>query len=316
MRRFLTKIAVFFLVVFGLARGLDYAISKGLLQMEDYRFMSWHDMMKGDINADVIIMGNSRGFSHFEPWTIDSVCGTNTYCLGIGGYSITVETLKYYFYRLHNRKPKCIIQQVDYYTIRNDYALHQHESEQFLPLFYDEKMHKQLMRVGYKPLDVYCPLYRYFGYQMIIKKGLLEFSGLKHYVNDPSFKGHHYETGKWNGENLAGMDTMIATLSPIAQKHFEEYMRICQEEGIKVVLVNSPIYIGATKKTKGLEDVDAYFDSIAKKYNSIYLNYYKNYYLCNDTTNFCVSLHLNPHGTHLFSIDFAHDFDSLGLLKR
>ena len=85
MKKFLIKTSVFLLILWGLAWGLDYVISKGLLQMEDYRFMSWNEMQQSNINADIVIMGNSRGFSHFEPWTIDSICDVSTYCLGLGG---------------------------------------------------------------------------------------------------------------------------------------------------------------------------------------------------------------------------------------
>lgn len=315
MKRFIIKSLVFFFIVFGLAWALDYSISKGLLQMENYRFKPWHDMIQGDINADVIIMGNSRGLSHFEPWTIDSICGTTSYCLGMGGYGITVETLKYYCYRLYNKKPKCIVQQVDYYTMRYYTAPHQHESEQFLPLIYDKRMHQELLRVGYKPIDLYCPLYRYFGYQTVIKNGLLEYLGLKHYVIKPSRKGHYYEDLAWDGDNLAKMDTVDATMDSRAQRHFENYLNMCQEEGVKVVLVNSPTYVGANLKTKGLEKVNAYFDSIAKQYNTVYLNYNENFDLCYDTANFCVSIHMNPHAVHVFTIDFAHELNSLGIIN-
>ena len=71
------------------------------------------------------------------------------------------------------------------------------------------------------------------------------------------------------------------------------------------ILVNSPTYIGATNKTIGLERVNAYFDSIAAVYNTVYWNYNENYDLCNDTVNFCVSVHMNPEATHRFSVDFA-----------
>ena len=30
-------------------------------------------------------------------------------------------------------------------------------------------------------------------------------------------------------------------------------------------------------------------------------------YLCNDTSNFCVSIHMNPVATHEFSVDFARE---------
>lgn len=319
MKKFLTKTSIFLLTLWGLAWGLDYVISKGLLQMEDYRFMSWNEMQQGDIDADIVIMGNSRGFSHFEPWTIDSICGVSTYCLGLGGYSITVEALKFYNYCLHNEKPKLIIQQIDYYTLRNDSAPHQHESEQYLPLIWDDRTHDELLRVGYTQMDLYCPLYRFWGYQMVIKNGIFEFLGLKHYVSNPSRSGHHYERGKWDGTELSKMDTIYANFNPQGKEFFEQYMQQCYKDSIHVILVNSPTYIGATNKTKGLEQVNAYFDSIATAYNTVYWNYTENYELCNDTSNFCVSVHMNPEATHEFSVDFARDLreylDAVGWIK-
>lgn len=307
MKRFIIKAIAFFTILLGLAWGLDYIISKGLLEMEDYRFMSWSEMQKGDINADIVIMGNSRGFSHFEPWTIDSICNTTSYCLGLGGYSITVQDLKYHYYRLYNKKPKYIIQQVDYYTLRNDSAPHQHESEQYLPMIYDSRIHDEFLRVGYTNLDIYCPLYRYWGYQIVIKNGLLEFLGVKHYVRDPSRRGHHYEKGEWDGSELARRDTIHAQFNLKGKAYFEQYMRERAEEGIKVILVNSPTYIGANNKTTGLDKVNTYFDSIASVYNTVYWNYNEGYEMCSDTANFCVSVHMNPQATHQFSIDFAND---------
>ena len=317
MKRFLIKTTIFGAIICALAWGLDYLISRGLYEMEDYRFMSWSEMQKGDINADIVIIGNSRGFSHFEPWTIDSIIGKKTYCLGIGGYPINVELMKYSCYRLHNNQPHYIIQQVDYATMRMLSAPHQHQSEQFLPLIYNRTMRTELARVGYTWKDLYIPLYRYWGYQMVIKNGLLEATGLKHYISDPSRQGHHYERGAWDGTELARMDTIRATMDTTAMRLFENYMQKCSEEGIKVILVNSPTYVGATNKTIGLDIVNAYFDSIADVYNTVYWNYTENYPLCNDTANFCVSVHMNPEATHQFSVDFANDLkeyiDSLEL---
>ena len=306
MKRFLIKVAIFGVILWGLAWGLDYMVSKGFQRIDDYRSMSWYEMQQGQINADIVIMGNSRGFSHFEPWTIDSICGTKSFCLGLGGYSITVEDLKYKYYRLYNKKPKYIIQQIDYYTLRNDSAPHQHESEQYLPIFYDWRIHDDLLRVGYTRLDLYIPMYRYWGYQMVIKNGLLEFLGVKHYVRDPSRMGHHYEKGAWNGTELAKLDTIHATFDPAGKEYFEEYMQRCSDEGVKVILVNSPTYIEANLKTTGLDSVNAYFDSIATAYNTVYWNYNENYDLCLDTANFCASVHMNPEGTHQFTIDLAN----------
>lgn len=305
MKKFLIKILVAFLFLYGLAWGLDYMISKGLQQMDDYRFMSWHEMKRGDVNAEILIMGNSRALSHFEPWTIDSIVGMNCYNIGLGGYPINVEVLKYDYYRLYNRKPKLIIQQVDYMTLGYITAPHQHQSEQFLPLIYDRRIHPELRRVGYSWLDIYCPLYRYWGYQMVIKNGILEVLGIKHYVNNPSRQGLHYEQGAWNGTELAKMDSIQAKINPTGKEYFEQYMRRCYDEGVRVLLVNSPTYIGATDKTVGLEIVNTYFDSIAAVYDTEYWNY-ANDSLCYDTAHFVVSVHMNPEATHRFSAEIAN----------
>lgn len=307
MKRFLIKTTIAFSLIYALAWGLDYVISRGLYEMDDYRFMSWREIISGEINADLVILGNSRALSHFEPWTIDSVCGLKSYNLGLGGYPINVELMKYNLYCAHNVRPKYIIQQVDYMTMKMLNAPHQHQSEQFLPLLYDQSIRLELERIGYTWKDQYIPLYRYWGYQMVIKNGLLESSGLKHYISDPSRLGHHYERGSWNGTELAKMDTINATMDSAAIRLFEQYMQQCHDDGIRVILVNSPTYLGAFEKIKGIDKVNAYFDSIASAYNTVYWNYNENYPLSNDTANFCVSVHMNPEATHQFSVDFAND---------
>ena len=102
------------------------------------------------------------------------------------------------------------------------------------------------------------------------------------------------------------MDTIHAVLDEEGRRIFEGWMARCAEEGVDVLLVNSPMYKGATDKLVGEDVVNAYFDSIANIYHTEYWNYTENYELCNDTANFVVSVHMNPQATHQFSIDFAN----------
>lgn len=306
MKKFLIKISLSVIILYGLAWVLDYMVSKGIYRMEDYRFMSWSEVGTGDINADVLILGNSRALSHFEPWTIDSITGMSCYNLGLGGYPINVELMKYNYYRHHNRKPSLIVFQADYMTIKCLTAPHQHQSEQFLPLIYDRPMHDELRNVGYNWLDLHCPMYRYWGYQITLVKGLTEYLGIKHHIDRPTRMGLFYETDPWDGTELAKMDTIHAVLDEEGRRIFEGWMARCAEEGVNVLLVNSPMYKGATDKLVGEDVVNAYFDSIANIYHTEYWNYTENYELCNDTANFVVSVHMNPQATHQFSIDFAN----------
>lgn len=310
MKRFILTLLAFFLTVFGLACVLDVVVSKGMMKMEDYRFMSWDDLSKGEASSDLLIMGNSRGLSHFEPWTITDSTGLSTYNLGVGGYSITVQTLKYRYYRLHNQKPKVIVQQVDYYTMRDDYIPKNHQSEQFMPLVYDKGIRSELKRCGYTWLDLNCPMYRYFGYQQVIKNGVFEFLHIKHYVSDPSRLGHHYERGEIDLARNEDLEPQVANMNPKSQSIFEAFLADCQKENILVVLVNSPTYKLRTERTIGLEEVNEYFSNVAEKYGAVYMNY-EGDPICETPSLFSAAVHLNPEGTHRFSTSFAQDLNRI-----
>ena len=66
MKRFLLKFLGFAVLVLVLAFGLDRLICRGLLMMDDYRFQDYSAMLKGGMDNDILIMGNSRGKSHFD----------------------------------------------------------------------------------------------------------------------------------------------------------------------------------------------------------------------------------------------------------
>lgn len=316
MKTFIKKIIIFGIILLILSVSLDLAISFGLRKTKCYRYEIFDQIMKGGMNHEVLIMGNSRGFSHFNTAIIDSVCNTDSYSIGLGGYPFNVQLSEYECYKKHNALPKVIIQEMSSETLgfMNDIR-HQHDSQRFFPTVYDKTMRKELKKLGYGFLELYCPLYRYNGYQMVIKNGLLEFLHLKHFVDRPTYKGFSPEKGPWNGTEAAKIETMKGSFDERSVKMLEEFLADCKQNDVFVVLVNSPMYAATTSKVENMEELNSYFSDVAEKYGFIYLNYTKNYKLCNDTSNFCVSVHLNPEGTDRFTIDFANKLDSLQLLN-
>ena len=316
MRKFIEKCLSFGLLVLSIATALDYMISMGLRRTDCYRYQVFNDIFNENLKYDVLIMGNSRGFSHFNPRIIDSICHVNSYGLGLGGYPINAQIAEYHCYKAHNGIPKLIVQQVDFVTLNMMTDIrHQHDSERFFPTVYDKFMRKELIQLGYGFWELYCPLYRYNGYQKVIKDGLLEFLGIKHYVDRPAYKGFSPEKGIWDGTNVAAMDSISGVMNENAIALFENYLLECKEDGVDVLLVNSPVYASATRKVKIMTDVNDYYESVAQRFGFEYMNYTENYDLCNDTLNFCVSVHLNPKATNKFSTDFAKDVLRLGVLK-
>lgn len=314
MKKFLLKTLGFTALVLVLAFGLDWLICRGLLKMDDYRFRDYSAMLKGGMDNDILILGNSRGKSHFDTRVIDSLSQKQSFNLGIGGYPVNAQLLKYHLYREHNRKPALIIQNIDYMTIRvmSD-VRHQHESEQFFPLVYDKVMRKELRESGYGFLELNMPLYRFFGYQQVIKNGLMEALHIKHYSR-PSYKGFLPEKGKWNGSELARMKPENVVLSEEGKALFEDYLAQCRTDSIQVVLVNSPLYAGAREKLLGYDDARVYFEQVAEKYGCLYFDY-TDTPVCQDTSNFVVSVHLNARAAREFSETLMEDLKSLIIIE-
>lgn len=317
MRAFIIKGLGFGLLVLLTAAILDMMISFGLCKTDCYRYQMFSDIIKGDMNCDVLYMGNSRGFSHFNPRIIDSICGVKSYSLGLGGYPINAQIAAYHCYKAHNSAPRLIVQQVDIVTLDIEKDIrHQHDSERFFPMVYDQTMRKELKNLGYEFMELYCPLYRYFGYQKVIKDGLLEFLRIRHYVDRPACQGFSPENGNWDGTNVAAMDSITGILNKKAVSLFEDFLFECKEDGVYVLLVNSPVYTLTTRKVKNMDEVNRYFENVANRFGYKYLNYTENYDLCNDTLNFCVSVHMNSKATNQFSSDFAKDLLSFGIIKK
>lgn len=314
MKKFIGKVLIFIILLSVGASFLDYAISVGLRNMQDYRFQVWNDIVKSKINADVVINGNSRALSHFVPTIFDSSWQCNTYNLGIGGYPFDVQYMKYNFYLKHNKRPKIIIQNVDFSTLASSSFIG-HEREQVFPFIYDSYMRFHLPKFGFANIDVYFPLARYFGYQMVIKNGLFEFFHIKHYNNRPSYKGFYPENGQWNPTKLNQLKFIEFTKDSITTKLFEKYLQDCAKNGICVLLVNSPVYYKAMQKLKNREFMSNYFDSLANVNRFAYLDY-SNDAICYDSINFVVAVHLNKYGADIFSKKLANDIDSLGIIEN
>lgn len=310
MKRFLLKTFLFAACVYVLALCFDNLICKGLLKMDDYRFQDYREMLKGGMENDILIIGNSRGKSHFDTAVIDSISGHSSFNIGIGGYPINVQLAKYQLYKEHNVKPRIIIQNIDYSTINifQDIRM-QHESEQFFPLVYDPAMREILKELGYSFLDLNVPLYRMFGYQQVIKNGLFEALHLKHYISRQSYKGYLPENGPWNGSELERMEPEQIEMSEDAKEYLELFLSQCRKDSVQVILVNSPMYYGAQEKLVGYDEAHKYFEQTANQFGFIYLDY-TDTPMCRDTNNFCVSVHLNSRAARDFSEMLCNDLKS------
>ena len=304
MKKFIYKGTLFFILILTVASILDYAISSGLKRMEDYRFQTWTAIVDSKINADLLIFGNSRALSHYSPLILDSTLHMNCYNLGIGGHPFNIHYLRYQLYKEHNTLPKIILLNVDFFTFK--VAPFGHQREQVLPYVRDSIFRNELLKVGFSKSEIYLPLFRYFGYQMVIKNSLMEFLHLHHYNSEASIKGYWPENGNWNPTALNNLAEIEASVDRESLQLFENFINECKNNHIQLIMVYSPVYSGALKKLPNKSVFDTLFHSISQKYRVPYLDYTKDS-ICRDSNYFHVAIHLNKKGAELFSRKLATD---------
>ena len=306
MKRFLTKIAIFAVAAYLLALGLDAMISHGLANSAGLPHQAWKEIRTGNYASDIVIMGTSRALEHYDPCVIDSVTGLQSYNLGMGGYSINVELMKYRYYCHYHPQPKYIIYDVDKILLTIDTAVHQHQSEQLLPLFYDGAIREDLMSVGYSWTDAYIPMARYWGYQMVSKRGILECLNLKHYCDYPSYKGHHPDPDPWDASRLQFKDTIITHVDEEAKVMFVDFVQECRKSGVQLIFVTSPVFYRYVEMSPDWKRYIAWYESIATANNIPYLNY-MDHPICLDSILFNAGVHLTPAGTKIWSEILSND---------
>jgi len=309
MKKFILHIVIFGAIILGLAFVADYVISKNLRKQTTLQMLSnWNNIYSGNIQSDVIIMGSSRAWVQYSPQILDSILGVNSWNLGIDGSPINRQIIVYDTYRRFNPKPKYIIHNIDISTMswRNGF-----NREQFFPYFFDDTLKTAVSE--YEKYDVwekYIPSYRYFGYSNFIKVGL----GLAKFGESNLVKGYRGMDKEWNGKAYNEQKEIFYAQDSAMLVLFDKYLAKAKSENVKVIFVYAPYYIGATKKVKNIEGMHAMSDSIARKYDIPILDYSYDP-ISYDTTYFYNAMHLNKKGAELFSIKFAHDIDSLRILK-
>lgn len=305
MRNFVIRLlfSVFGIAVAGVVA--DWFISHNLHHSSARLFQSWNDVFYDATDYDVLVMGSSRGLVQYDPRIIDSVLGCNSYNLSIDGRCIDAEVVKYNTYSQFHAKPKMILQNVDYGTLAlsNGY-----EREQFLPyLFCDTLFQMTRKSEGFSIWIKYLPLVRYAGYSEVIKEGL----GLPNKLNKCQiYKGYCPRADQWDGSVFESIGHLDYCANPEALEIFDQYLMQCQKDGVKVVFIFAPIYIGVSDKTAGVDDLFAIYQSFADKYGCEVLNYTFDS-ISYDKDCFYNASHMNSQGAERFSRMLANDLISI-----
>jgi hypothetical protein len=307
MKKFILRLLLFCLAPLPLLYLLAYIVDKGLQKSRYTYYSEWNDLFNGKINADVLIMGSSRAWVHFSPKIIDSILHVNSYNIGIDASSIGLQYQRLQLYLEHNRKPKYIIQEVNFVSTFLGYHTLP-GAQQFLPYLKYPLVWKIVTEHNstFGPADRYFPLFKYNNEFVLIKEGILSYFG--HGAKDVKYKGYCGRDLAWDSSfyyykrsNPAGVDDPIDSAMVDT---FKSYLNFCKANGIKVILVNPPSYIEALNYENNYKDFLAIYDSFSREYQIPFYNYV-NDSLDYDRNNFYNSQHMNRQAAEIFCTRFA-----------
>lgn len=305
MKRFFVKAGLTLGVLLAIAWGLDVFLTRNLHHSEARMFNTYNALFSDTLQNDAVVMGSSRGQVQYSPAILDSILGVNSYNLSVDGRCIDAEIVMYNLYRKHVPKPKLIIQNIDFGTLQRSNG---YEREQYSPYLSKDDLFKQIKESeGFTWADRWIPLVRYAGYHEVIKEGLR----MKNKLSKPTmYKGWVGRDEKWDGSAFDAISKVPFEVNPEAAEMFEEYLAQCKNEGVLVVMVFAPIFIGVTEKMDSVQLMFDTYQAYAEKYDCPVLNYTFDS-LSYDTDYFYNATHLNKKGAELFSTKLALDLKEL-----
>lgn len=317
MKKFLTTILIFVIIVLSMSYMLDYVITKGLHYYTSYETEVWNDLRNGQVKPDIIVLGSCQAMHDYNPMILDSILDMNSYVFAMSNLTFPCHNFMWEMYKKYNSNnlPKLIILTLDYGDLTSREIKNTEDSKQFLPLM-DEKETRLFLKSqgGYSFAEIYIPCYRYYGNHMMIKHGLISFfthtgGSPTHHKGAEALHCVYNSHSEWfNKPNAVSIDSSIVSM-------LDAFVADCRDNEVSLLMTIAPLGQQCSKNITNLNDVYQVYQSIAAKYDVPLLNY-SNCDLARDTTNFESPFHLNDFAADLFTICIAQQIDSLNILQQ
>ncbi len=315
MKKFLIRFCIWMAIALALALLADMMVTNGLSKTDVRKYTVWNDIYKGEINADLVVLGNSQAWCSYNTYILDSLLDCNSYNLGMDGHSLHFQLIRYETYRRFNPAPQIIILNTCFFGTFYIMADKQYERDQFFPYVTDATLMAAVAETKHITwLDKYVPLYRYFGYRDDVEMGMASFFGQTDFQDGGFHKGYRGNDYPWETIKMSADSLLHSTIDMKLADELEKFAEECCKEDTKLVFVKYPMCYPIVERVSNLNVSDSIIETIADRYSIPVLDYYYSD-ITKDTTNYYNFGHLNKKGSKLFTNDLCLDLDSLGIFK-
>lgn len=207
-----------------------------------------HDNLEktSNINADLVFLGSSRCWVHFDPVFFDSTFKIKSVNIGVDGHTeIQMAIIRLKDYLSRNQPPKYAILNIDPFIgagskLNNINFVHKDAFARysFLPT------NKNLLIVNFFKFNLfekYIPLYAVYKYKLL--------SDCISIKKNNSYTKHRYERHdeKWDTISSPVTDTLKKSFYDIIEKKMVinslvEFKELCSKNNIKLLCIQTPVY--------------------------------------------------------------------------
>lgn len=313
MKKFLVKILSFSLMGLLMVWGLDYWITKGMQNSAYEDVNTWAKVLDGGMSNDIIILGSSRAYRHFNPEYIEKELGLSALILGNSAAKVEFLSFALNLYLERNSKPKLIFWVLDYDTFEKSNEILDYQK--FLPFVNTKPVKDFLAENGLiSNLELMLPLARYAHWTRLKWEGLT--SGMR--KEESWSKGFYPSEASWDQEFDTNFrknfkSSMFQTNDSLI-KQFENQLLNLKAEGIESIFILPPYFLKEDFQYLNQSEIVQNYQRFAELSNGLFLDYGQNSCL-NEERYFYDFYHLNKKGALEFNALLVKDLNSLLLLN-
>jgi len=305
MKHFLKYLAVICALTVVFWIGAGKMVDHGLIKLENSRYQEWDNIARGTINAEVVILGSSRGVSGYNPQIIGAGLNKKAYNLSYDAGSYALQASKFNLYLENNKTPELIIQNIDFtHFAANDSLIGENnmlpfrENDLFKTHFAGYENHI------FEPWNLFSIKYtRNFRF---IRKGLYGYFSIYdgHNIHKDGFVAND-EAFKKDKRNLVALKKTVEARSyAYLLRNVETVKKSMATYSLKseVVVVWAPEYIERYALAPELHAIiSAQFRTLASQHSNITFIDLSDHAMGKEAVNFYDTFHLNSTGSSKFS---------------
>lgn len=287
---------------------------EGLKGIKNSRFEEWDNILKGGINAELIILGSSRGSVSYNPEIIGELTHLDAYNLSFDAASHNIQSAKYNIYLKNNLKPKVIVQNVDLAHFSNSSIIP--NKNHFIPFSASDEFHLEFRKIepSFQEFN-YIPLLNYNGKEKILISGVTNFF----YHGDLIFQHRNgFVPVKRNFQiDVNNLERLKRMEADFKIENWIENLKILRDQlesdkNIYYFFTWAPEYEERLNINKAsVSKIKEKIEEVTRDYPNAYFLDYSSHSISKNVNLFYDTFHLNANGADSFSKMVGEDINQI-----